>query len=169
MKRKRMVVQAVLLALVCTVLLVPAAGKAEVNVNVSVPLPPLVIPAPPGLIVIPGQYVYYPPDVEADLFFYRGYWYRPHAGRWYRAHEYNGPWRGIGIKRVPRAVIGVPPGFRRGPVMHDRVHYRDVRANWKTWERDRYWDRNRHERREDRRDDRRDRDGGGHGHGRGGR
>ena len=167
MKRKTFVIKAVLLAFVFSMFLLPSAGNAEVNVSVSVPLPPLVIPAPPGLVVIPGSYVYYPPGVEADIFFHHGYWYRPHRGRWFRAAEYNGPWLGIAIGRVPRAVIGVPPGFRRGPVAYERVPYRDVRTHWKTWERDRHWDRDRHERREDRRDDRREHEGHGHDHERG--
>jgi hypothetical protein len=167
MKRKTIVIQAVLLGFLLSVFLLPSAGNAEVNVSVSVPLPPLVIPAPPGLVVIPGRYVYYPPDVQTDIFFYHGSWYRPHGGRWYRAAEYNGPWRDIAINRVPRAVIGVPPGFRRGPVVHERVHYRDVKTNWRTWERDRHWDRDRHERREDRRDERREHEGRGHDHERG--
>jgi len=69
----------------------PVLTHAEVNVSVQVGLPPLVIPAPPGLVVIPNTYVYYPPDQNMDIFFYHGYWYRPHHGYWYRARHYNGP------------------------------------------------------------------------------
>jgi hypothetical protein len=122
----------------------PVAANAEVNVTVNVPLPPLVIPAPPGLVVIPGTYVYYPPDVGVDIFFYHGYWYRPHHGYWYRSRGYNGPWRTIAVNRVPRAVYGVPPGFRHGP-MYERVPYGQVKKNWRGWERDRHWDRGRHD------------------------
>jgi hypothetical protein len=131
----------------------PANSYAEVRVNVAVPLPPLVIPAPPALTVVPGTYVYYPPDVGVDIFFFHGFWYRPYGGRWYRSVEYSGPWRGIAIERVPRVVIGVPPGFRRGPIVYEHVPYRDVRTNWRAWERDRHWDRNRVERREHHRED----------------
>jgi hypothetical protein len=165
MKGKMFVTQAVLLVFVLSVFLLPTAGNAEVNVSISAPLPPLVIPAPPGLVVIPGRYVYYPPDVKEDIFFYHGYWYRPHQGRWFRSAEYNGPWRGVAVAKVPRAVVGVPHDFRRGPVVHERVHYRDVRTHWKTWERDRHWDR--HERREVRRDEWREHEGHGHDHERG--
>jgi hypothetical protein len=124
----------------------PAQSNAGVNVSISVPLPPLVIPAPPALVVIPGSYVYYPPDVGTDIFFYRGYWYRPHQGHWFIARGYNGPWRTIAIERVPHVVVGVPHGFRHGPVVHERVAYRDVRKNWRGWERERHW--NRHESRD---------------------
>jgi hypothetical protein len=167
MQRKTFVIQAVLLLFVFSTFLLPSAGNAEVNVGISVGLPPLVISAPPVLVVIPGSYVYYPPEVGADMFFYHGYWYRPYQRQWFRAVEYNGPWLGIAIGRVPRPVVGISPGFRRGPVVHERVPYRDVRTHWRTWERDRYWDRGRHERREDRRDDRREHEGRGHDYGRG--
>ncbi|HBH87683.1 MAG TPA: hypothetical protein DDY17_08815 [Syntrophaceae bacterium] len=124
----------------------PVLTHAEVNVSVQVGLPPLVIPAPPGLVVIPNTYVYYPPDQNMDIFFYHGYWYRPHHGYWYRARHYNGPWGHIVSNRVPRAVIAVPPGFRHGP-MHERVPYGQVKKNWRGWERDRHWDRDRHDNR----------------------
>jgi len=131
----------------------PAISNAEVNIGVTVALPPLVIPAPPALVVIPGSYVYYPPDVGVDIFFYHNFWYRAYRGQWFRAREYNGPWRNIAIERVPRAVIGIPPGFRRGPIVYERVPYGDVRKNWRSWENERHWDRDRYEKREHPRED----------------
>jgi len=122
------------------ILVAPRTGNAEVNVNVNIPLPGLVIPAPPALIVIPGTYVYYPPDVDVDIFFYHGYWYRPYRGGWYIANGYNGPWRTVGPRYVPRALINVPPAHRRISSEHERLPYGTVRQNWRTWERDRHWD-----------------------------
>jgi len=124
------------------IIFAPLAANAEVNVRVI--LPPLVIPAPPGLVVIPDTNVYYPPDVEVDIFFYHGYWYRPYNGYWYRSRSYNGPWGAIAVGRVPRAVIGIPPGFRHGP-MYERVPHGRVMKNWRGWERDRYWEKRGHE------------------------
>lgn len=129
----------VLLMCVC---ISPAITYAEVNVSVQFGLPPLVIPAPPGLVVIPNTYVYYPPRVDVDIFFYHGYWYRPHHGRWYRARHYNGPWDPILGNHVPRAVIAVPSVFRQSP-RYEHVPYGQVKKNWRAWERDRYWDRGR--------------------------
>ncbi len=134
----------------------PATGNAEVNVNINVPLPGLVIPAPPVLIVIPGTYVYYPPEVEVDIFFYHGYWYRPYRGGWYIASGYNGPWRAIGPRRVPPALINLPPAYRRVPPGHERIPYGQVKKNWRTWERERHWDKRQGEER-----------GPGHGRGKG--
>ena len=135
-------------------LFTPGTSNAEVNVNINVPLPGLVIPAPPALIVIPGTYVYYPPEVQVDIYFYHGYWYRPYGGGWYRSTGYNGPWRTIGPGRVPRAVIDVPPTYRGIPPRHERMPHDMVKKNWRTWEKERHWDEPRGE-------------NGGHGHGRG--
>jgi hypothetical protein len=152
----------------------PAPASAEVNVNVTVPLPGLVIPAPPPLFVIPGTYVYFPPDVDVDIFFYHGYWYRPYRGGWYRSEGYNGPWHTIHRSRVPRAVINLPPTYRRVPSGHERLPFGAVHKNWRNWERERHWDRHRegngrgsygdHDRRRGRNGER-DRNGGGR-HGR---
>jgi hypothetical protein len=132
-------------ALAMLILFSPVTSNAEVNVRVGIALPPLVFPGPPPLVVIPGStYVYYLPEVGEDIFFYHGYWYRPYRGYWYRGAGYNGPWHGVAVERVPRAVVGIPPGFRRGPVAYEHVPYGDVRNHWRTWERERHWDRGRY-------------------------
>jgi hypothetical protein len=132
----------------------PGTTYAEVHVNIDIPLPGLVIPAPPALIVIPGTYVYYPPDVDVDIFFYHGYWYRPYQGGWFIADGYNGPWRSIGPRRVPGALISLPPTFRSIPPGHERMPHDMVQKNWRSWEKERHWDKPRGE-------------GRGHGHGMG--
>ncbi len=147
--------------LLATGLFTPAKSIGEVNVNINIPLPGLVIPAPPALVVVPGTYVYYPPDVDVDIFFYHGYWYRPYRGGWYTANGYNGPWRSVGPRGVPRALVSVPPTFRHMPPGHERMPYGQVKKNWRTWENERHWDQGRADRGE--RGDR----GPGHGHGRG--
>lgn len=130
----------------------PARANARVEVNIV--LPRVVIAAPPAVVVIPGTYVYFAPDVEADIFFYHGYWYRPYRGYWYRAGGYNGPWVHIGPSRVPRVLLNIPPDFRHIPPGHQRVPYGQVKKHWRTWERERYWDR--HEERERHREEKRE-------------
>ncbi len=119
----------------------PTKSKAEVSVNVMIPLPGLVITAPPAMVVIPGTYAYFPPDVEADIFFYHGYWYRPYRGQWFISAEYSGPWGSIAINRVPGVLINLPPYYRQVPPSYMRMPYGMVRKNWRTWEEERYWDR----------------------------
>ena len=141
-------------------------AKADARVDVSIVLPPLVLPGPPEVVVIPGTYAYFVPGIEADIFFYHGYWYRPHRGYWFRASRYDGPWGRIAVGRVPRVLINIPPDFRRVPPGFERIPYGHLRKNWRTWERDRYWER--HEgwgRHRDRHDDRGGHDRrGGEGH-----
>ena len=119
------------------------AGLAEVNVNIGidVPLPSVVIPAPPAVVLIPATYVYFVPDVSVDIFFYHGYWYRPHHGHYYRATSYNGPWVTIAPRAVPRTIMYVPADFRGVPPGHQRIQHRDLMKNWDTWEKEKHWDR----------------------------
>jgi len=138
----------------------PASADARVDVNIV--LPPIVISSPPEVVVIPGTYAYFVPGIETDIFFYHGYWYRPHGSYWYRAGSYNGPWVHIVATKVPRVLVGLPPDFRHLPPGHQRIPHGHLKKHWRTWERERYWDR-RHERerhREDRREHREDRDRG---------
>jgi len=121
----------------------PGRATAEVNVNIGIkvpPPPPLVIPAPPPLFVIPRTYVYFAPKVDVDIFFYRGYWYRPHRGHWYRSVAYNEKWVYIAPKKVPVALVNLPPDFRRVPPGHRHISFGEVKKNWKTWEKDKHWE-----------------------------
>jgi len=115
-----------------------AFSDVDVQIGIGVPLPALVISAPPAVIVVPGTYVYFAPDVEVDLFFYGGYWYRPYGGIWYRAGVYNGPW--VRINRPPGVLLNLPSGYRNVPPGHQRIPYGQLKKNWKTWEREKHWD-----------------------------
>ncbi len=135
MREKLLVAGVILMAL----LGFSSRGIARVNINIEVP--PLVISAPPAVVVIPGTYVYFSPDVEADLFFYDGYWYRPYEGNWYRSVDYNGPWVYIAYTAAPYPVIHLPTDFRAEAVYAPRIPYRELRGNWRAWHRDKHWDR----------------------------
>jgi hypothetical protein len=122
----------------------PTSSTAEVNVSIGIPLPGLVIPAPPVMAVIPGTYVYYPPEVSGDIFFYQGHWYRPNHEGWVIANGYNGPWRSVSVGREPRALIGIPHGYRDMHQRHDRIAHDDMRKNWRRWQHERHWDHDEH-------------------------
>lgn len=139
----------------------PAVAGVNVGIGIGIdlPLPVFTFQAPPELVVVPGSYVYYVPDVDHDIRFYQGYWYRSWNNRWHRARSYNGPWAFIGPRYVPAPVFRLPPDYRRR-VIYERVRYDDVNRHWRRWERERYWEKNRdwwrkkHDPRDDRRDDR---------------
>ena len=89
-KMRKLFFGTVLLALVIVVP-IPTMARVAVNVRISLP-PPIVFAAPPALIVLPETYVYVVPDVDADIFFYNGWWWRPWEGRWYRSRHYDSGW-----------------------------------------------------------------------------
>ncbi len=116
---------------------------AEVNVNIGVfaPPPPIVIPGPPAMAVIPAtQYVYYAPDISVGLFFYQGFWWRPHEGHWYRAHSYKGPWRYIDNNHTPTPILRLPADYRNVPPGHYKVTHGQMKKHWKDWDKNRHWD-----------------------------
>jgi hypothetical protein len=47
-------------------------------------------------------------DLDADAFRYGQYWFIYARGYWYRGMEFRGPYSVIDVRRVPRAILGVP-------------------------------------------------------------
>jgi hypothetical protein len=93
------------------VVFAPVSAIAGVSVHINIPLPPpIIFPAPPELVVIPETDVYAVPDVEEDMFFYAGWWWRPWEGRWYRSHYYDRGW--ILYRGVPSFHRKVPVDWR---------------------------------------------------------
>jgi hypothetical protein len=115
-------------------------SMAGINIGVNIPLPPIfAFPAPPELVVIPGTYAYFPPDVDFDIFFYGGYWYRPYDGYWYRSIGYDGPWVYIGSP--PPVLLRLPPYYRIITRGERRIPYGELHRHWRAWRRERYWER----------------------------
>jgi hypothetical protein len=118
----RTVLAGVLLAAVAV-----QGASAEVNVNVNLGPPPVVVSEPPEVVLVPGSSVYFVPSVNYDLFYYNGFWWSPRGDRWYRAREYNGPWRGVSRRIVPPPLVRVPRDYRRVYVRERHIPY----GQWK--------------------------------------
>lgn len=130
--------------------LVPLSARAQIGVSVGVNValpPPIVFSGPPEVVVLPESNVYVVPDVEADIFFSQGWWWRPWQGRWYRSRYYD---RGWGYYRAapPPFYRRVPPGWRndyrehrwKGREWHHaRVPHGEMERNWRGWEKDKHW------------------------------
>jgi hypothetical protein len=127
---------------------VPTMARVDITVGISLP-PPIVFRAPPDVIVMPdANDVYVVPDLEVDLFFWNGWWWRPWEGRWYRSHYYD---RGWGYyDKVPSFYFDVDPGWRGYYRDHnwyghrwnyERIPQRRLQQNWKSWHNDRHWER----------------------------
>ena len=142
---KKLVLETTLLALI---FVFPMPVMAGVDVGISISLPPLtVFSAPPEVIVLPETNVYVVPDLEVDIFFYNGWWWRPWEGRWYRSRNYSSGWGYY--RNVPSFYRGIPSGWRndyreqrwRGHSWnYQRIPHQQVQRNWRNWEKNRHWE-----------------------------
>jgi len=129
-KMKKLLFGTLLLALASVF---PVMTMAAVDIRIGISLPPLIVfKAPPNVIVLPDTNdVYVVPDIDADLFFWNGWWWRPWEGLWYRSRYYN---RGWGYyNAVPNFYFDVDPGWRG--------YYRDHNWNGHRWNYERIPDR----------------------------
>ena len=131
-------------------LVVPMPAMARVDVSIGISLPPLItFQAPPEVIVMPDTYgVYAVPDIDAELFFWNGWWWRPWEGRWYRSHYYDRGWTYYNY--VPRFYYDLDPGWRRyyrdrnwygHRWEYERIPHQRLQQNWRSWDKNRYWER----------------------------
>lgn len=100
--------------------LAPVAVPADVTVNINVPAPPpIVLPAPPALVVVPGHpVVRYAPSIQVDLFFHSNLWYYSHGGFWYAGPSWKGPWKHVVIEKLPPPLVVVPVKYYKVPPGH---------------------------------------------------
>ncbi len=130
----------------------PISAVAEVNVSIGISLPPLVVFAgPPQVVVIPDTVdVYAVPDIDVDIYFWNGWWWRPWEGRWYRSRYYDRNW--VYYAAVPSFYFDVDLRWRdyyRDRDWHghrweyERIPYDRLQKNWKNWKRTRHWEKQR--------------------------
>ena len=120
------------------------------NIVFSLP-PPFVFESAPDVIVMPDTNgVYVVPDVDEELFFWNGWWWRSWEGRWYRSRSYNRSW--TYYRNVPSFYYDLDPGWRGYYRDNDwyghrwdyeRIPQRRLQQNWRGWQNDRYWERRR--------------------------
>jgi hypothetical protein len=128
----------------------PVLTMAAVDISIGISLPPLIVfHAPPNVIVLPDtDDVYVVPEIDIDIFFWNGWWWRPWEGRWYRSHYYDRGW--VYYNAVPSFYFDVDPGWRRyyinrnwygHPWKYERIPNQRLQKNWKTWNDNRHWER----------------------------
>ncbi len=131
-------------------LALPLSARAQLNVNINIALPPpLLIAEPPRMVVLPETYVYVAPELDIDIFFYDGWWWRGWEGRWYRSRSYSSGW--IYYEDEPVFYRNVPREWRRWyrerrwredyTWDHRPIPFHEVEQNWQDWEDRRYWER----------------------------
>lgn len=137
--------------LLASVFVMPLPTPAGVSVQIGIPLPPVIrFAEPPRLVVLPETYVYVAPDVEEEIFFYDGWWWRPWEGNWYRSREYGSGWHHY--KNVPSFYRKIPRDWRndyrdnrwRGHQWRvEQLPHNEVQRNWKNWRDNKHWERER--------------------------
>jgi hypothetical protein len=140
---KRLLLGAMFVGLVSVV---PMPTLAQIDIVVTVP-PPIVFASPPEVIVIPETYVYVVPEIEEDIFFYDGWWWRPWQGRWYRSQDYRSGW--VYYRSVPSFYTRIPSSWRTDyrehrwgghQWNHERIPYQHLQQNWRGWQKSRHWE-----------------------------
>ncbi|MBI5886532.1 MAG: hypothetical protein HZB85_08135 [Deltaproteobacteria bacterium] len=151
----------------CCLLAGTILTRIETAIAAGPPLPALGIKTAPELMPLPDIDVYVIADLDMDVAFYNGWWWRMHDNRWYRASEYNGAWGLVIAGKVPEIILGLHPGFRGRGLGNTRIPYGQFKKNWKRWEKEKRWHKaeRKMEHREEKSRDRQDRNGRGQGHG----
>jgi len=142
---KKLLIRTIPLALALVIPVSTMAG-VDVGINISLP-PPIVFAAPPEVVVIPETYVYAVPDVDVDIFFFDGWWWRPWEGRWYRSRHYDSGW--VYYQRVPSFYGRIPSSWRNDYRDHrwgghqwnyQRIPNQQLQRNWSNWEKNKHWE-----------------------------
>jgi hypothetical protein len=127
---------------------IPTMARVSIGLNINIPLPPLItFSAPPEVVVIPETDVYADPDLDVNMYFYGGWWWRPWQGRWYRSRDYNSGWEYY--RSTPSFYNRIPSGWRHSyrerrykgnEWSSQRIPHDQLQQNWQTWQRNRYWE-----------------------------
>lgn len=129
-------------------IVVSIPSMAAISINIDVPLPPpIAFSAPPQVVAMPETSgVYVDPDIDADLYFWNGFWWRLWEGRWYRSAYYDRDW--VYYDAVPNFYFNVDRHWRdyyrnRSWYGHQwnyqRVPAERVQQNWKSWQTKKTW------------------------------
>jgi hypothetical protein len=116
-------------------ILPPRVARADVDIHVSVPPPPMVaFPAEPQVILVPETRVYYVPQVvDYDMYRFGSWWYVNQSGYWYRSKRYQGPFTYVDYDRVPVQIVRVPGKYRHHPSKPHGKHRGHKGKDHKHW------------------------------------
>ncbi len=125
-----------------------AIFEVQAGIDYAGGLPPIEFASPPEVIAIPDtDGVYAVPDIDTDLYFWDGWWWRQWEGRWYRSSYYDRDWGYY--DNVPSFYFYVDPGWRRyyrdhnwygHRWDHERIPYNRLQQNWRVWQDNRHWE-----------------------------
>jgi hypothetical protein len=98
---------AVMLGSMLSIGLMTTPAHAQVNIGVQIGTPPpVVVYAPPTMVLLPEPQTYVAVGVPYDIYFVGGRYYYLHGAHWFWGPGYGGPWTYVAVERLP-------PGLRR--------------------------------------------------------
>lgn len=131
---KKIIYGILVLVVIFCALFVPCGiqkASAEVNVSINIGPPPIVVAAPPALVMVPNSEIFFVPDPKIDVFFFNGFWWSSRGSEWYRSTEYKGPWKIINKRHVPASVFHVPKNYRHLYKKEKHIPYGQWKKKWK--------------------------------------
>lgn len=126
------------------------ASNVDVGININIGAPAVVIASPPEFLLIPSLGLHVSIGAPYDLFYLNGYYYQFNKNRWYRSHNYQGPWGYVDRGSLPKRIF--KHEYREMLERRDR-DYREYKKDRGKY-RDRYYRaEDKRERKEERRND----------------
>ncbi|MES1196695.1 MAG: hypothetical protein ABUL58_07110, partial [Steroidobacter sp.] len=104
---------------------ISANAQVSVGINIGVSVPEY-----PNLVPVPGYPVYYDPDLDSNYFFYDGQYWVYSNDNWYSSDWYNGPWQQVEPDYVPLFVLRVPVRYYRRPPAYFNGWGPDTAPHW---------------------------------------
>ncbi len=118
---------------------VPTLALSETNVNISVGVPAIPVPAPPRVVFQapplflspPGIGFYVGVDMPYDMVFISGNYYLFQGNGWYRSRDYNGPWAFVRRDRLPPSIRNYNIERIRHHREHEYLSYRNEHDHYR--------------------------------------
>lgn len=110
----------------------PATAQVSIGIGISGPGVSIGVhfPVYPRLVRVPGYPVYYAPALEANYFFFDGYFWLFIDDVWYASSWYDGPWTLVQPYAVPYFLLRVPLRYYRAPPPRFRAWPREAPPRW---------------------------------------
>ncbi len=108
-----------------------AWGAVDVNVNVGIPGPRIVMSGPPDFIMPPSLGFYVAVGVPHDLYRVGNIYFLFHDNGWHRGTYFNGPWRAVNHSQLPQSLRRHNQDEIRVIRDEEYRHYRDNRVSYR--------------------------------------
>ena len=101
-----------------------ALAQASVQIRIGFQAPPPLVVVSPGVRVVP--------DYDEEVFFVDGFYWTRQDAVWYRTRDYRGGWVVVPPRRVPVALVRIPPGqYKHWRKDQEKAEKREIKAERK--------------------------------------